>query len=87
MNERTREAESTEEKRQTKNYKESNDLGAQVNRNQQNSGWLSNAVGVSSRSEFLDSTVWSNVFNAVSEGSFVEKGFTTTTTRLLLPTF
>ena len=44
-------------------------------------------VGVSSRSEFLDSTVWSNVFNAVSEGSFVEKGFTTTTTRLLLPTF
>lgn len=87
MNERTREAESTKEKRQTKNYSETKDLGGQVKRIQQNSGWLSNAVGVSSRSELLDSTVWSDVFNAVSEGGFVEKGFTTTTTRLLLTTF
>lgn len=61
--------------------------GRRENETQQNSGWLSNAVGVSSRSELLDSTVWSDVFNAVSEGSFVEKGFTTTTTRLLLTTF
>ena len=30
-------------------------------------------VGVSSRSELLDATVWSNVFNAVAEGSFVEQ--------------
>ena len=60
--------------------------GRRENETQQNSGWLSNAVGVSSRSELLDSTVWSDVFNAVSEGSFVEKGFTTTTTRLLLTT-
>lgn len=63
-------------------------LGHRVNGTQQISGWLSNAVGVSSRSELLDSTVWPDVFNAVSEGSFVEKGFTTTTTaRLLLTTF
>ena len=62
-------------------------LGRRENETQRNSGWLSNAVGVSSRSELLDSTVWSDVFNAVSEGSFVEKRFTTTTTRLLLTTF
>lgn len=37
------------------------------------SGWLASAVGVSSRSELLDSTVGSNVFNAVSKGSFVEQ--------------
>lgn len=36
-----------------------------------NSGWLSDAVGVSSGSEFLDSTVGSNVFNAIAKGSLV----------------
>lgn len=36
------------------------------------SGWLASAVGVRSRSELLDSTVGSNVFNAVSERCFVE---------------
>jgi hypothetical protein len=35
------------------------------------SGWLPHAVGVSSRSELLDATVGSNVFNAVTEGDFV----------------
>lgn len=42
-------------------------------------------VRVSSGSELFDSTVWSNVFNDVTERSFVQKGFTTT--RLLLTTF
>ena len=44
-------------------------------------------VGVSSWSELLDSTVWTNIFNAVAEGSFVHQGITTTTTRLRFPTF
>ena len=43
-------------------------------------------VGVDRRFEFLDSTVGSNVFNAVTEGSFVKQG-TTTTARLLFTTF
>lgn len=50
------------------------------------SGWLAGAVGVSSRSEFLDSSVWSNVFNSVTKGRFVEQGLTTTA-RLLFTTF
>lgn len=45
-------------------------------------------VGVCSRSELLDSSVWSNVFNDESKGSFVELRITTTTTtRLLLASF
>jgi hypothetical protein len=36
------------------------------------SGWLPNAVGVSSRSELLDSTGRSDVFNAVAERCFVQ---------------
>jgi hypothetical protein len=35
------------------------------------SGWLAREVGVSSRSELLDSTVGSNVFNDITERSFV----------------
>lgn len=35
------------------------------------SGWLPHAVGVSSRSELLDATVWTNVFNDVTKGDFV----------------
>ncbi len=42
------------------------------------SGWPSDAVGVSSSSELLDSAVWSNVFNAVTKRSFVEHRLTTT---------
>lgn len=52
------------------------------------SGWLSHAVGVSSRSEFLDATVGTDVFDAVAEGYFVLNGIiTTTTTGLLFATF
>lgn len=36
-------------------------------------------VGVSSRSELLDATVGTNVFNAVAEGNFVLNGIFTTT--------
>lgn len=36
------------------------------------SGWPLGAVRVDRRFEFLDSTVWTNVFNAVTEGSFVK---------------
>lgn len=43
------------------------------------SGWHSHAVGVSSRSELLDATVGTNVFNAVAEGNFVLNGIFTTT--------
>lgn len=45
-------------------------------------------VGVSSRSELLNPAVRSNIFNAVSEGSFVHgKPAITTTTTLLQTTF
>ena len=37
-----------------------------------NSGWPLSAVGVDRRFEFLDSTVGANIFNAVTEGSFVK---------------
>jgi len=53
--------------------------------NHQKTNRINIYVGVSSGSEFLDSTVWANVFNDVAEGSFVQKGFTTR--RLLLATF
>jgi hypothetical protein len=44
------------------------------------SGWLADAVGVSSRLELLDSSGWANVLNFVTKGSFVHQ---ITTTRLL----
>lgn len=37
-----------------------------------NSGWPLSAVGVDRRFEFLDSTVRTNVFNAVTERGFVK---------------
>lgn len=51
------------------------------------SGGLSHAVGVSSRSEFLNAAIGTNVFSDVTKGSFVMDSTTTTTTGLLFPTF
>ena len=52
------------------------------------SGWLPHTVGVSSRTEFFNATVGTNVFNDVTERGFVLDGVTTTTTgRFLFATF
>lgn len=54
------------------------------------SGWLPHAVGIRSRTELLNATVGTNVFNNVSERSFVLLPFTTlaaTTARFLLTAF